>query len=202
MIEFKNVSVERSGMPVLTDLSFHALRGSMTVIFGASGSGKSTICDLLLGKMDAQSGTVHVSGEKPSSATSKVGLIASGLSLLSDRSIEENIALPLEISGIQSKRKAAIVSAILQRFGLESVRNNFPSAVSGSVRQKSAIARAVASEPFVLVADEPTLHLDTHASKEIAEALLKEQVRGMTVLVLTSDSTFKEQFPNATHITL
>ena len=199
MIELKNVTVTRSGLPVLSDFSMHAARGSMTVIFGASGSGKSTICDLILGKLDAQSGEVRAS---QSYEVSKVGAISPSLELLDDRTIRENIALPLEIAGVDVKRTKNAVDSVLDRFALQSVADERPTAISGSTRQKAAIARAVVPEPFILLGDEPTLHLDHTASKEIADILLKEQSRGMTVIVLTSNPQFKDCFPNATHVSL
>jgi ABC-type ATPase involved in cell division len=199
MIELKNVTVTRSGTPVLSEFSMHAVRGSMTVIFGGSGSGKSTICDLILGKLDAQAGEVLVND---TDRREKIGAITPSLELLSDRSVRENVALPLEIAGASSTRRANAVGSVLDRFGLQSVADERPAALSGSMRQKAAIARAVVSEPYVLVADEPTLHLDLAASMEIADLLSKEQVRGMTVIVLTGDEVFKNQFSNATHIAL
>jgi putative ABC transport system ATP-binding protein len=199
MIEFKHVSVNRSGLPVLTDFSMHVPKGGMALIFGGSGSGKSTICDLILGRLSAQAGEVRIND---SQNREKIGAISPSLELLDDRTVRENIRLPLEIAGVNSKRQEIIVEALLDRFALHSVANERPSTLSGSTRQKTAIARAVVSEPFILIADEPTLHLDQAASKEIADILLKEQARGMTMVVLTSSREFRDSFPNASQIAL
>jgi cell division transport system ATP-binding protein len=200
MIEFKNVSISRAGKEILRDFEARLLKGSLTVIYGGSGSGKTTLCDLMLGKLQPQTGEITINSEKPS--RSFVGAISPDLELLDDRSLAENVALPLEIAGRVHSRLEQTVTAALERVGIEQDSNKVPSAVSGSVRQKAAVARAVVSEPYVLIADEPTLHLDLAASKEIAELLMKEQLRGMTVVVITSDAAFRDSFPNATHIAL
>src|SRR4051812_19031028 len=134
MIEFKNVSVTRSNVPVLTDFNLFVQKGSLTVIFGGGASGKSTIADLISGNLEAASGVVEVNGKSVKASRSHVGLISPGLLLLDDRSIYDNIALPLELIRLSRKRITEAVDSVLQRFGLEDVQHQSPSAVSSGLK--------------------------------------------------------------------
>lgn len=192
----------RSGVAVLRDFNLFVPKGSLTVIFGGSASGKSTICDLIAGQIVPEAGQVLIDGKSDSVSQEQIGIISPVLSILDDRTLYDNIRLPLELNGVSKQRSTVAMTAVLQRFGLEEIQNELPQNVSGSVCQRVAIARAVVSEPFVLIADEPTLHLDANASREIADALMKERVRGMTVLVLTGNSEFRDLFTNAIQVTL
>jgi len=202
MIEFKNGSVTRSNVPVLTDVTLSLPKGSMTVIFGGGASGKSTIAGLISGNLEPASGTVELNGASAKKTQTLVGVISPSLALLDDRSIYDNIALPLELAGHGKKRVAESVTSVIHRFGLADVQQQFPSSVSSGLKQKAAIARAVVSEPFILVADEPTLHLDRSSANDVAESLSREQLRGMTVVVLTSNAEFRDLFLGATHVML
>ncbi len=188
---------------ILDGFDLHIEKGSLVLLLGAGGSGKTTLFKLLAGEQTPERGEVLVGGiSVPSLSGGKLaryrrslGIVMQDAPLLENRSAEEQIMLPLEIEGMSAERRHERAQAAIERFGLSDARRKLPKALSMSERQRVAIARAVVREPLVLLADEPAAHLDANDSKEIARLLLHENLRGMTVLIGTSDEHFASYFP-------
>ncbi len=194
-----------SASRVLTNFNLSIEKGSLTVLFGRSGSGKSTLFRLLTGELKPDSGEVTVADVAVSTLGARalaeyrrsIGIVSSDLKLIDNRTVEENLALSLEIGGMKRPRIDAQLEAVVERFNLQGLQSPYPPDLSMSERQRTAIARAVIKEPLVLFVDEPTAHLDTTASREIAELLAHENLRGMTILIGTSDERFAAALPTA-----
>jgi len=207
IISFSDVTVRTGNQeePVLADFHLNIEKGSFTVLFGSSGTGKTTIFKLLTGEIKPDTGKVSVGNRDVGSLNSSqiaayrrsIGVIFQDVPLLADRTAEGQILLPLEVAGIIGARRHERVESILKRFQLIDVRHQYPNALSMGTRQRVAIARAVASEPLVLLADEPAAHLDAASAREIADIFLRENLRGMTILIGTSDERFASFFPPA-----
>jgi len=160
--------------------------------------------------MKPTEGTVHVAdisiadlrGNALASYRRSIGLLSQDLPLLEDRTIGENLLLPLELAGLRSPRCRERVASVLERFGLSDARDTLPKGVSMGERQRACIARAVITEPLVLFADEPAAHLDARSAAEIAAHLIRENLRGMTILMGTHDEDFSRLFPSAVIVRL
>jgi cell division transport system ATP-binding protein len=204
-IVLSDIAVRNWELTLLSGFDLRIEKGSLVVVLGEGGSGKTTIFKLLTGEIKPDIGDVRVGGEDVNSlhgnklATFRrsIGIISQEMSLLANRTVEEQILLPLEIDGMNAARRHAQADAAIERFGLQRSRNRLPSSLSMSERQRAAIARAVVREPLVLLADEPAAHLDANDAIEIARLLLHENLRGMTVLIGTSDEHFASYFPEA-----
>ena len=185
------------------DSAVHALRGvsldlpagQFTAVMGPSGSGKSTLMHLLAGLDTPSSGSVKVAGEDITRMKDRdltrlrrrhIGFVFQSFNLLPTLSAEENVLLPLSISG--RRPPAAEVDALIARVGLTERRHHRPAELSGGQQQRVAIARALITQPTVLFADEPTGNLDSEAGAGIL-ALLRDAVDidGQTTLMVTHD---------------
>jgi cell division transport system ATP-binding protein len=203
-IVLSNIAVRNWELTMLSGFDLRVEKGSLTVLLGAGGSGKTTIFKLLTGEIKPDIGEVLVGGTDVTSLKSvklakfrqSIGIISQDGALLANRTVEAHMLLPLEIDGMHAARRHAQTDAAIERFGLQQSRNRLPSSLSMSERQRAAIACAVVREPLVLLADEPTAHLDVNDAKEIAQLLLHENLRGMTVLIGTSDEHFASYFPH------
>ena len=193
--------VSGESVPVLKSLDIKIAQGEFVSIMGPSGSGKSTLLNLL-GTLDRPtSGTYKLDGEDISVCDDselahirnrKIGFIFQGFNLLERRSILENIALPLFYSGsshVESLRRA---EHYLSQVGLSSSRNYLPNQLSGGQQQRIAIARALAVEPRLLLADEPTGNLDSQTGKDIMNLLKELNNAGITIILITHDQNIAE----------
>jgi cell division transport system ATP-binding protein len=197
------VLTQDGSRPILDGFDLHVEKGELMVLLGAGGSGKTTIFKLLAGEQTPERGEVSVGGiSVPSLRGGKLaryrrslGIAMQNAPLIEGRTTEEQIMLPLEIERMSAMRRHEHVQAAIERFGLSDAQRKLPKSLSMSERQRVAIARAVVREPLILLADEPTSHLDVNDSKEIARLLLHENLRGMTVLIGTSDEHFTSYFP-------
>jgi cell division transport system ATP-binding protein len=204
-IVLSDILVRNGELQILDGLNLRVGKGDLRVLLGAGGSGKTTIFKLLHGEIKPERGEVRVGGVDMTSLQSgklakfrrSLGMIPQDESLLEHRTVEEQILLPLEIDGMNAARRNAQAEAVIERYELQHSRARLPASLSMSERQRTAIARAVVREPLVLLADEPAAHLDVKDSKEIARLLLHENLRGMTVLIGTSDEHFASYFPES-----
>jgi putative ABC transport system ATP-binding protein len=181
----------------LDGVSLQVPRASFTAVVGKSGSGKSTLLHLVAGIDRATSGTVNVAGtavhtlgesELAAWRGGNVGVVFQSFQLLPALTIAENVMLPMDFCATLPRRQARERALeLLERFGIEDQADKLPTAMSGGQQQRAAIARALANDPPLLVADEPTGNLDSQTADAVLE-LLHEQTRaGKTVVVVTHE---------------
>ncbi len=194
MIRLDKVSKQfRTGVFALSDISFEVEKGEFVFLVGPTGSGKTTIFRLLTREALPTTGEVVVDNwdvvklpnNKISHLRKKIGVVFQDLKLLMDRTIFENIILPLEVSGIDSVVATKIVEEIMEKVGILDHKDKFPIQLSGGELQRAAIARALTLEPDILLADEPTGNLDKETAMEIVKLLSDINKKGTTVIMAT-----------------
>ena len=171
-------------------------RGAVHGIVGRSGAGKSTLVRCLTGLERPTSGRVVVDGQDLAvldeaalrSARRSMGMVFQHVNLLDQRTVAANVAFPLEVAGVTRPRRAARVTELLGLVGLDERASSYPSELSGGQRQRVGIARALATEPAVLLCDEPTSALDGATTRQILSLIrdLRERL-GITVVIITHE---------------
>jgi len=194
LIEFKNVTKEyEDGFKALDDVSFSVLPGEFVFVVGPSGAGKTTLVKLLIREEEPSVGEIYFRqqnivelGEKDiPSLRRKVGVVFQDFKVLPSRNVFENVSVALEVVGTSDHEIKEIVSNVLGLVGLADKLESFPKYLSGGEAQRLAIARALAHEPDVLVADEPTGMIDPKAADEVMAILEKIGSLGTTVIMAT-----------------
>jgi ABC-type nitrate/sulfonate/bicarbonate transport system ATPase subunit len=191
-IELRHISKTFSGkdrvIPVLEDVSFKVMPGEFVTITGASGSGKSTLFNLCVGLLEPTAGEILVDGEKPENRTGLVGYMPQRDLLLPWRSVLDNVLIPSEIHGLPKKEAREKALEMLPHFGLETFENEYPSALSGGMRQRAALLRTWLTGRSTLLLDEPFGALDALTRKELQNWLLKVwEEFGRTIVFITHD---------------
>ncbi len=186
----------------LSDVSFHLEKGEMVFLTGHSGAGKSTLLKLIAVIERCSRGQVLVDGQNLGRMREnqipflrrKLGLIFQDYKLLFDRTVFDNIALPLVVAGVGQYEVARRVRAALDKVGLLGKENKYPLALSGGEQQRIGIARAVVNKPEIILADEPTGNLDPELSTEIMRLFEQFKQVGVTVLIATHDIELISRF--------
>jgi cell division transport system ATP-binding protein len=203
MIKFDAVSKRYSGgREALNNISFHLEKGEIAFLTGHSGAGKSTLLKLIMLMEKASSGQVFVNNQNLNRLTSRqlpyfrrnIGLVFQDHQLLFDRSVFENVALPLQIAGYDSRDSGRRVRAALDKVDLLKKENKNPIALSGGEQQRVGIARAVVNKPALLLADEPTGNLDPQLSAEIMELFEEFNRVGVSILIASHDLSLIAKF--------
>ena len=181
----------------LHDLDLHLPAGGLTAIIGRSGSGKSTLLNLLTAVDRPTSGTIHVNHspihtlDETASAHWRrvsVGIVFQFFQLLPALTVLENVLLPMALLGrLSSVEREARARILLAQVGIADQANKLPTALSGGQQQRCAIARALANDPPLLVADEPTGNLDSHSAEAVLQLLRQQADTGKTVVVVTHE---------------
>ena len=196
MIKFVNVSKRYpGGKEALSELSFHIGRGDMVFITGHSGAGKSSLLKLIPLIERSTRGEVLIEGTNLSCVSRrhipalrrKFGLVFQDYNLLHDRTVYDNVALPLVIAGMHYAETGRRVRAALDKVGLLEKERVYPITLSGGEQQRVGIARAVVNRPPILLADEPTGNLDPALSREIMLLFQEFNQVGTTVLIASHD---------------
>ena len=196
MIRFDNVSKRyATGHEGLSNTSFAIEEGQMAFLTGHSGAGKSTLLRLIGCLERPTRGQVWVNDRNLNKLSNSqipyhrrdVGMIFQDHRLLHDRTVFDNVALPLVVAGASPNEIKRRVSAALDKVGLLHKERSMPLTLSGGEQQRVGIARAVVSKPKVLLADEPTGNLDPELSKEIMELFMEFNRVGVTLLIATHD---------------
>lgn len=196
MISFSRVHKRYpGGFEVLRDISLSIADGEMTFITGHSGAGKSTLLKLMAAIERPTSGTVLINGQNVSTLKSRAipflrrnfGLVFQDHKLLFDRTVFENVVLPLNIVGYERRDAARRVRAALDKVGLLAKEKAYPITLSGGEQQRLAIARAIVHRPAILLADEPTGNLDAAYAGELGELFRSFNQVGVTVVIATHD---------------
>jgi cell division transport system ATP-binding protein len=196
MITFEHVSKRYpGGTTALQDVSFHLDPGEMVFLTGHSGAGKSTLLRLILMLERPTRGQVIVDGRNLGSTPARVapqvrrgiGMIFQDHKLLGDKTVFDNVALPLMIAGIRYSDIRKRVRAALDKVGLLSKEKSWPLTLSGGEQQRVGIARALVAMPPILLADEPTGNLDPELSQDLFSLFRQLNAQGVTVLIASHD---------------
>jgi putative ABC transport system ATP-binding protein len=193
----------------LRDFGLEVEPGEFVAITGHSGSGKTTFLNVagLLEELD--SGCYIFDGQDVSKLSDnqrsrirneKIGFIFQGFNLIPDLNIYDNVEAPLHYRRMPAAERKRRILAALERVGLASRMKHIPSQLSGGQQQRAAIARAIAGEPRVILADEPTGNLDTTMSNQIMELLLQVNGAGTTILMVTHNPDLAQQAHRQVHI--
>lgn len=207
MIRFDQVSKRySSGNEALSQVSLHLAHGEMAFLTGHSGAGKSTLLKLIARLENPSTGTVLVDGKNISRTHKrnipqlrrKIGLIFQNPQLLFDRTVYDNIALPLVIAGFRRFEMKRRIHAALDKVGLLNKARLSPEILSCGEQQRVGIARAIVNKPEIILADEPTGNLDPDLSSEIIKLFMDFNQVGSTVLIATHDINLIEYLPYRT----
>jgi cell division transport system ATP-binding protein len=203
MISLKQVTKRfANGKIALSQVSLELGSGELTFLTGHSGAGKSTLLKLLTLIDRPTEGQIQVDGHNLNAITKraipyyrrKLGVVYQNHQLLFDRTVFDNVALPLLICGYDRHEAGRRVRAALDKVGLLGMEKRFPEHLSGGEQQRVGIARAVVNKPPVLLADEPTGNLDPDLSAEIMDLFRQFSQVGVTVLVATHDMSLIERY--------
>ena len=193
MIEFNKVSVKRINNRGIHDISFSIKEGRFVYLMGPTGAGKSTIIKAIQRAIDIDSGEIFVNGHNISEFKNKslayyrrsIGMIFQDFKLLNDRTVFENLALPLQIIGCEHLKIIQKVKDVLIKIGLDNRGDMYPLELSGGEQQKVCVARALIKKPKIILADEPTGNLDPSSSDDIIDLLEDESNFGTTIIMAT-----------------
>lgn len=190
-----------SGNEALSDVSFSVDKGEMVFLTGHSGAGKSTLLKLISLMEHATRGQVVVNGHNLGRMNRRrvpyfrreIGVVFQDNKLLNDRTIFDNVALPLVVAGLTGDDVRKRVQAALDKVGLLARARSYPLTLSGGEQQRVGIARAITHRPALLIADEPTGNLDAAMSDEIIDLFQDFNDHGVTVLIATHDTRHIER---------
>lgn len=193
MLEFSDVGFSYGAEEILRSITFKIKSGEFVFLIGKSGSGKSTLLQMIYFNILPNTGEMifdsySTNTIKPSSFSlcrRKMGIIFQDFKLIDDRTIYDNLAFVLETVNTPAKKIKKQITYVLSEVGLSHKVKSFPRELSGGEKQRIAIARAIITEPLLVVADEPTGNLDPETSLEILELMKKINNRGTAVLVAT-----------------
>jgi len=208
MIQLEHISktYEKRGSTVhaLADVSFHVPKGGFLAITGPSGSGKTTLMNILgcldrpdsgLYRLDGQ--TVEQLGGAAAAdlRNRKIGFVFQSFNLIGSMSALENVELPLVLRGVSRKERRQTALEALERVGLASRALHRPAELSGGQQQRVAIARVLAQNPPLILADEPTGNLDGASSRDILSILRQLNGEGQTIVMITHDDSIAARAP-------
>jgi cell division transport system ATP-binding protein len=203
MIKFEDVSKGYEGEEVLTSLNFHLHQGEMAFLTGPSGAGKSTILKLIALIERVNQGQIFLDGQLLTKMKDseipfirrKMGIVFQNARLLFDRSIFNNVALPLVILGVPHREMGRRVRAALDKVGLLHREKSFPISLSSGEQQRINIARAIVHKPQLLLADEPTGNLDPELSQDIFYLFEQFNQVGVSLLIASHDVDLINRLP-------
>jgi putative ABC transport system ATP-binding protein len=193
----KTFEAEIAPVRALRGVDLTVERGTFLALMGPSGCGKSTLLNLIAGLEDADEGTIVVAGESLSEGSEDdhamirrrhIGIVFQFFNLLEGMTVLENVALPAIIAGRSRKAAETRARDLLDLLGIGDKASVMPGVLSGGQRQRLAIARALANEPTLLLADEPTGALDSAGGQEVIELMNRLHTAGQTIILVTHDA--------------
>ncbi len=198
----KSYPIGKDSLHVLKGLDLHIKEGEFVAIMGSSGSGKSTLLNIV-GLLDTHDeGNYILNGQKIENLDEKkaailrnkfLGFVFQSFNLITYKTAVENVSLPLYYQGMGRKERQEIALKYLDKVGLKDRADHLPSELSGGEKQRVAVARALATNPKVVLADEPTGALDSKTSASVMQLLKDINREGMTVFVITHEEDIAEQ---------
>jgi len=192
----KTFEAEQAPVRALRGLDFEMARAEFVAVMGPSGCGKSTMLNLVAGLDAVDEGTIDLAGERIHAMDEDelarmrrrhIGIVFQFFNLLEGMTVLENVALPAMIAGLKRKPAETRARDLLDLLGLSDKGRQLPGVLSGGQRQRLAIARALANEPTLVLADEPTGALDSDGGQEILELFRRLHAEGQTILMVTHD---------------
>jgi cell division transport system ATP-binding protein len=193
MVKFENVTKKFGETTALNHVSFEIKKGEFVFVIGCSGAGKTTLVKLILREYLPTEGTITVSGlnlqdlrkKEIPDYRKKIGVVFQDFKLLTDRTVFENVAIALRILREKQEDIDERVESILDLTGLKDKKDFFPSQLSGGELQRTCLARAVVTDPDILIADEPTGNLDIGIARQIVNIFQKINEAGKIVIMAT-----------------
>jgi NitT/TauT family transport system ATP-binding protein len=194
-VEFVGVTKRyASGSPILDGLNLGILKGEFVSLIGPSGCGKSTVLKLISGLTMPSAGTIGVDGMTPKNARETISYIFQDATLLPWRTVRRNVGLALELEGAPTHRREEKTSALLDIVGLNDVANAYPRELSGGMKMRVSIARALATNPKLLLLDEPFAALDEMSRDRLNEEILRLRAEQKWTAVFVTHSVAEAVF--------
>jgi NitT/TauT family transport system ATP-binding protein len=187
---FMHFATDDGGVTALDHISFKVKPGEFLAVIGPSGCGKSTLFNVLGGLLSGYQGAVTVAGERISGPHASIGMVFQEESTFPWRNVVDNVAFPLEISGMPKAERIERARHFISMVGLHGFEKRYPSELSGGMRQRVAMARTLASEPKILLMDEPFAALDEQTRLLLGDKVLQiQQELKQTTLLITHNIT-------------
>jgi NitT/TauT family transport system ATP-binding protein len=194
-IEFDDVTKSYgTGRLVLQSVDLKVLKGEFVSIIGPSGCGKSTVLRLISGLTPPSAGTIRVDGMTPVNARETISFIFQDATLLPWRTVKQNVGLGLELERVADKRRDEKVASLLQLVGLGDVAAAYPRELSGGMKMRASIARALATNPRLLLMDEPFAALDEMTRDRMNEELLRLRAEQQWTAIFVTHSVAEAVF--------
>lgn len=188
MLQISHLSADYGGKPALADINLTLDRGELLVVLGPSGCGKTTLLNLIAGFVPYQHGSIILDGKHVDGPGAERGVVFQNEGLLPWRNVQDNVALGLQLAGVNKTERRDIAALMLKKVGLEGAEKRFIWQLSGGQRQRVGIARALAANPQLLLLDEPFGALDAFTREQMQTLLLKLwHETGKKVLLITHD---------------
>ena len=188
MLQISHLSADYGGKPALADINLTLESGELLVVLGPSGCGKTTLLNLIAGFVPYQHGSITLEGQQVTGPGAERGVVFQNEGLLPWRNVQDNVALGLQLAGVDKAQRRQAAAQMLKKVGLEGAEKRFIWQLSGGQRQRVGIARALAANPQLLLLDEPFGALDAFTSEQMQTLLLKLwHETGKQVLLITHD---------------
>lgn len=188
MLQISHLSADYGGKPALADINLTLESGELLVVLGPSGCGKTTLLNLIAGFVPYQHGSITLEGQRVTGPGAERGVVFQNEGLLPWRNVQDNVALGLQLAGVDKAQRRQAAAQMLKKVGLEGAEKRFIWQLSGGQRQRVGIARALAANPQLLLLDEPFGALDASTREQMQTLLLKLwHETGKQVLLITHD---------------
>ncbi len=188
MLQISHLSADYGGKPALADINLTLESGELLVVLGPSGCGKTTLLNLIAGFVPYQHGSITLEGQRVTGPGAERGVVFQNEGLLPWRNVQDNVALGLQLAGVDKAQRRQAAAQMLKKVGLEGAEKRFIWQLSGGQRQRVGIARALAANPQLLLLDEPFGALDAFTCEQMQTLLLKLwHETGKQVLLITHD---------------
>lgn len=188
MLQISHLSADYGGKPALADINLTLESGELLVVLGPSGCGKTTLLNLIAGFVPYQHGSITLEGQRVTGPGAERGVVFQNEGLLPWRNVQDNVALGLQLAGVDKAQRRQAAAQMLKKVGLEGAEKRFIWQLSGGQRQRVGIARALAANPQLLLLDEPFGALDAFTREQMQTLLVKLwHETGKQVLLITHD---------------